>query len=375
MVVRRGRLPSAALEALNLFSRFDSPTSGTNTTVRDPARRQDFQELISAALDQSLDNESRLHGWRVQGLFEAMIVCLGGIRLIKEEDTGNYYFDDASGDIKLPDFRIVRTDGEHLLVEVKGVGPKDMVKPQRVRAQDLEQQLRYAELTGARLVLAHYWSALNRWTVVDPNALEHRDSQVLLPIEAAIKANELGLLGDAQIGTEPPLVFSLLADASQQTRRTLGADEQQIGFTVGEVEFASAGRILTDPVEQRIAWFLMLHGSWDTTEEPEIENGRLVKVKFVCVPPGADDDQAAEAIARQGCADVGSLSSMYSTLYNEATLTDTGELRSLRHEPDPGSLAALIPADYWNRTTRDLPIWKFRVRPNDDGTQERTNAR
>lgn len=66
---------------------------------------------------------------------------------------------------------------------------------------------------------------------------------------------------------------------------------------------------------------------------------------------------------------------MYSTLYNEATLTDAGELRSLRHEPDPGSLAALIPADYWDRATRDLPIWKFRFRPNDDGTQERTNAR
>lgn len=371
MVVRRGRPPSAGLEALNLFSRFDSPTPDSNTTVRDPARRQDFHELLSAALDQSLDNESRLHGWRVQGLFEAMIVCLGGIRLIKEEDAGNYYFDDASGDVKPPDFRIVRADGEHLLAEVKGVGPKDMVKPQRVRGKDLEQQLRYAELTGARLVLAHYWSALNRWTVVDPNALVYRDGHAQLPIETAIEADELGLLGDAQIGTEPPLVFSLLADSSEQTRRTRGAGEQQIGFTVDAIEFASAGRTLTDPVEQRIAWFLMLHGAWRTTEEPEIENGRLVRVKYVCKPPDADDDQVAEAVARQGFAFVGSLSSMYSSLYNEATLTDTGEFRSLRHEPDPGSLAALIPAGYWDRTTRDLPIWKLQVRPNHDGTNAR----
>ncbi|MGH3451523.1 MAG: hypothetical protein ACRDQW_12535 [Haloechinothrix sp.] len=162
-------------------------------------------------------------------------------------------------------------------------------------------------------------------------------------------------------------VDDLLGDAD----RRVGTDEQQVGFTVGAVEFASAGRTLTDPVEQRIAWFLMLHGGWSTSEQPEIENGRLARVKYVCEPPGADDDQVPEAVARQGFAFVGSLSSMYSTLYTEATLTDTGELRSPRHEPDPGSLAALIPADYWDRTTRDLPLWKFRVRPNDDGTDAR----
>lgn len=368
MVVRRGRPPSVGLEALSLFSRFDSPTSGTNSTVRDPARRRDFQELLSAALDRSLDNESRLHGWRVQGLFEAMIVCLGRIRLIKEEDVGGYYFDDAGGDVKPPDIRIVRADGEHLLAEVKAVGPKAMATPQRVREKDLGQLMRYAELTGARLVLAHYWSALNRWTLVDPNALVHRDGNAFLLFENAVKANELGLLGDAEIGTEPPLVFSLLADSSQQTRRTLGTGEQQVSFTVGSVEFASAGRTLTDPAEQRIAWFLMLHGAWSSTAEPEIEDGRLVRVRYVCEPTHVDDDDVAEAVARQGFAFVGSLSSMYSSLCNEVTLTNTGEFRSLRHEPDPGSLAALIPAGYWDRTTRDLPIWKFQVGPNDDGT-------
>lgn len=109
MALRRGRELSVGLEALNLFSRLDSPATGANTTVRDLARRERVREMINTGLDQSLDNKGRLHGWRVQGLFEAMIVCLGGIRLIKEEDSGSYYFDDANGNVKPPDFRIVRT--------------------------------------------------------------------------------------------------------------------------------------------------------------------------------------------------------------------------------------------------------------------------
>ena len=55
---------------------------------------------------------------------------------------------------------------------------------------------------------------------------------------------------------------------------------------------------------------------------------------------------------------------MYSTYYNLMTLTKTGEIQQLRHEPDPSVLVGLIPSDYWSSPGRDLPIWQFITRPS-----------
>ena len=56
---------------------------------------------------------------------------------------------------------------------------------------------------------------------------------------------------------------------------------------------------------------------------------------------------------------------MYSAMYNELTLMPEGEVRQLRHEPDPGELAALIPDDYWDREDRALSIWRLHIEPPD----------
>jgi hypothetical protein len=71
-------------------------------------------------------------------MFEAMVVGLGSVQLIKTEDAGDCYFDDATAQVKLPDYRIVRADEERLLVEVKNVPPGQESKPQRINASDLE---------------------------------------------------------------------------------------------------------------------------------------------------------------------------------------------------------------------------------------------
>lgn len=60
---------------------------------------------------------------------------------------------------------------------------------------------------------------------------------------------------------------------------------------------------------------------------------------------------------------VGYLSSMYSMLYNAATLDDEGSVQILRHEPMPGFLAKLIPPDYWDEQ-HDLPLWLFEIHPS-----------
>jgi hypothetical protein len=76
--------------------------------------------------------------------------------------------------LRLPDFRVVTRAGEQLLVEVKNVGPAGIVRPQKLRAADIAAQQRYAQLTGASLLLAHYWAAPNHWTLIDSRVLSAR---------------------------------------------------------------------------------------------------------------------------------------------------------------------------------------------------------
>jgi hypothetical protein len=49
-------------------------------------------------------------------MFEAMAVSLGEIEILKQEDAGHIYADEK---LRLPDFRLVLSDGSQMLVEVK----------------------------------------------------------------------------------------------------------------------------------------------------------------------------------------------------------------------------------------------------------------
>ncbi len=139
MTLRKGREPSQSIEALAWYSQFDTPTTGMGITVQDLQRRQAAVDRLKAGMDESLANEARLHGWRVQNLFEAMIICLGSIRLITTEDAGSYYYDEGVGAVKPPDFRVVRSDGQQVLIEVKNLDPRTY-KEALINERDLKQK-------------------------------------------------------------------------------------------------------------------------------------------------------------------------------------------------------------------------------------------
>ena len=120
-MIRRIKRQPAELGSLELFAQLDDPSAGGS--VRDHHRLRAVLDQLSAGLSSSLASEARLHGWRVQAMFEAMLLGLGHVRLLTTEDSGECYYDDAEGGVKPPDFRLVTTDGEHLLIEVKNVAP------------------------------------------------------------------------------------------------------------------------------------------------------------------------------------------------------------------------------------------------------------
>ncbi|MER6523059.1 hypothetical protein ACFWHQ_39460 [Streptomyces sp. NPDC060334] len=337
------------------------PTPDGQTMLSD--RHTETVTAISDALRTTLDNVSRLQGWQTQYAFEAVVVALGAVRMIKTEDSGLFYFDDAGGELQPPDFRIVLGDGAQLLVEVKNVAPAKTGLEAKVRAKDMAAAQSYAQATGGRLLYALFWSRIGMWTLVDPSVFSLDGSQQRLSFVDAFKADEMYLLGDGMLATEPPLTFSVIMDREKERVVERLQDGETRAFTIGAVELLSAGQVITDPDEKTLAWFLMLHGDWPQTEEPEFDDqGRLLKINFVSAPEAPDED-AARQIEEQGLAFFGSLSKLYTLRFLDATTTDEGGIRALREEPEPAMLAQLVPDDYWKREDHVLRIWRFRQHP------------
>jgi hypothetical protein len=342
------------LGSLALFVDLDEPERGSS--LQDARRRQHVLAEISGGLDESLANTARLHGWRVQTLFKAVAVELGSARLIKEEDEGECY-SEGGALVKVPDYRLVLQDGEMILIEVKNVAPGSLEA--KIGLGELEALERYAELNGARLLLAHYWSQANLWTLVDASVLSREGSAAMLKLTDALLANEMGFLGDATIATAPPLVLRLQADT--EAPRTLGAEEEdgqsRATFTIGEVEVLAAGRVLVDEKERRIAQALMQHGGWEIEETANLDkDDEVASVDFTYRPV----EEQREVPHHQ----VAPLSSLYSAAFNQATLDDDGAPSRLAVELEPGRMMGLIPSDYWSHGERGLALWRFELRPS-----------
>jgi len=358
MSIRKALRKPDELGSLELFSELDED-SDSRLALNDSRRIDAVVSRFGQGLRTALDIPARVHGWRTQGMFPAVVLALGGIRLLTAEDAGSYYFDDAYGPAKAPDFRVITARGEHLLVEVRNVGPAYTLKKRTMSEAEFQGAQRYADWTGARLMIAHYWAGPNLWTLVDSRALTPFGGTMRLTLEEALPANEFGMLGDAWVGTTPPLVLSLVADPAQPRTVDDQPGASHASFVIGGLEISCRGRRLEADLERRIAWSLMAFGGWHAEENVEVDDdGKVVQLSYRFEP-------AEPVEAPQGFEIVGPLSSLYSALYNLMTLDEDGEVTSLRRSAKPGILRDLIPDDYWDDPDRALPLWRLNLHPRE----------
>src|SRR5664280_1321990 len=118
MTIRKIPRDPEGIESLKLYASLD-PLLAVGADLQDPARLDEFLDRMKTGVSASVQKASRLHGLRVEALFRAMLVALGGFTLLTDVDGGEPYFDDSGGPVKLPDFCVVARDGQQLLVEVK----------------------------------------------------------------------------------------------------------------------------------------------------------------------------------------------------------------------------------------------------------------
>lgn len=319
-------------------------------SLRDPATSAAFIAHVGDSVERALADPALLQGQRTEAMFEALLVSLGQFRLLKAEDGGRLF---PAQTFRAPDFRVVLEDGSHWLIEVKNVYEADPHAQRRrlFSAAYYRSLASYAAATGAEFKVAIFWARWSIWTLVSPARLIAADGSLALDMATAMRANELGRLGDRLVATEAPLRLRLTTDPA---RTSPIAADGTVRLTFAQAQVFCGNRELTDPTEQEIAWIFMQHGQW-IVDGPlaDIDCDRLHGIEFVWEP---------QEPSGQGFDMVGTLSRMFARYYAEHTIDEEAVVQ-LRAPLRPDWFAPFIRKD---RVKGALPLWQFIQQPNFD---------
>lgn len=316
-------------------------------SLNDPETVTKFSCFVSDAVSDALSDQALVHGLRVEAMFEALLLSLGGFSLLKPEDNGRVFPDEH---YRVPDFRVVLPDGAQWLIEVKNAYIKDPRGQKRrfMTRTYWEKLKKYASATGGQLKLAIYWARWRVWTLVSPERFVDLDGNITLDLGTAMTENELVYLGDQVVGTVPPLRIRLEADPG--TSETVAADGT-VNFTISAMRIYVGEEEILDPTERGIVWMFMQYGEWtETGPVADLDGDRLLAVEFRWDP---------EENANQGFATIGTLSRIFCRYYSDQTLKDQ-EVVQLYAPPRPGWFAPLAASKYEKKT---LPLWQFNLYP------------
>ncbi|WP_334020157.1 hypothetical protein [Burkholderia orbicola] len=309
-----------------------------------------FMARIRASLQVSFDSPILLHGKRVEAMFAHVAGALGRCRLIKQEDSGDFYSDDA--DIQAPDYSLVTKDGRRLFVEVKNCNHNNIRSPFTISREYFAKLESYSAMQGADLKVAIFFSRFQTWVLLSKESFQEQRKRYAITFPNALARNEMSSLGDRMIGTTPSLEVQLLADPNKEAAIN---DEGVARFIIGSLRFFCGGRELLSDMDRQIAFYLMRYGKWyESAAEAILDEEKLLGVRFEYEPEAPSEGQDFQMI--------GTLSTMVSTAYCERT-THQESVVALDVNVDPEVFSLVIPEGY---KSEDLPLWQFIIEPNPD---------
>jgi Holliday junction resolvase len=296
---------------------------------------------------EELSNDPRKkYGFRVEGMFAYVAAALGKCKLIKQEDLGGICIV-PDNNINIPDYRIVLLDGQLFLVEVKNRNDDNIF----FKKDYIDDLKKYAQLNNCPLKIAIYWSKFKIWTLIPADSLTFSDQKCELKMDRAMAISEMAILGDQTIGTKPPLKIRLNMDATQTSELNEGG---QSTVTIGGIDLFSGNKTIEDPIEQKIAFQLIMSGRWLENESVLIENNKVSSIEYSYEPEEYDKSQ--------GFALIGELSHIISANYDLSTVRE-GKIERFLPQKDPENFQVLIPDDYKGKS---LPLWRLILQPNKD---------
>lgn len=315
-----------------------------------PADTEDFIRRVKCSLQTSQDNQILVHGRRVESLFAHVAGALGNCTFIKHEDSGEIFSTDE--DIQAPDYKIILKTGEQFFIEVKNCHFENVESPYPIKKPYLEKLEKYARLHGIPLKFAIYFSRFNKWVLLSRESLQEQKKRYVTDVVTAMAKNEMALLGDRMIATEPSLSIELLAERSHAISLN-DAGQGEVEFTIRDVKMYCAGREITSNLEKNIAFYLMRFGNWKEREcEAVMVEQRFSGAMFTYSPEYPPEDQPFSMI--------GDLSSMVSSAYKEQTVYERSVI-ALDTDLDPEVFSVEIPDKYHGE---ELHLWQFTIRPN-----------
>lgn len=315
--------------------------------LNDPSLVARFIADAEPRLKAALSDPTLIHGSRTERLFEATVLSLGKFRLLKTEDVGRVH---AADTCRAPDFRVVLDDGEQWLIEVKNVRCKDPFKQEtRMSAAYLASLQSYADMVGAPLKLAIFWSLWNIWTVVSPDRFRRPRGGLHITMQEALVANESGRLGEVTIMTRPPL--RLVLGAAVDMPRSL-SPEGMAQFIIGSAKLFSGDVELIDVRDRKLAGVLFFYGEWPASGPFGVmDDGEFAGVEFVAKPEEPSD---------QGFDGIGWASRIFSRFYAMQTI-EGDQVIQLHGETAPEWFA---PLSNWDFKNSKLPLWLGRIQPS-----------
>jgi hypothetical protein len=313
------------------------------------AHYQHFIKAVEKSLKAGQANLNMLHGKRVEALFAHVAGALGQCLMVKAEDTGDIFV--ADEEVKIPDYRLVLRDRSQLLVEVKNCHGDGIKRPFSLKRDYVDQLDRYADINGASLKFAVFFSSWRTWCLLSRQSFQEKDDDLIITFPIAMARNEMSSIGDVMIATLPELKIELLADPAEAHAVDKRGRAQ---FIIRSAKLFCAGKEIVDRAEQAIAFRLMRSGKWPDTSEAIVEDGKLLGIVITARPETSHEGQHFEGI--------GNLSSLVTSAYGEMTVKDRRPI-ALDVAADPAAFALYIPEDYKSDT---LPLWRFVLQPNPD---------
>ncbi len=327
-------------------------------SIHDGKLGTDLLSEVEHSVRAALADDAFLYGHLTESLFEAMLIALGSVRLVKQEDAGTAYADDP--DVRIPDFRLILSDGSRLLVEVKNYYQQDGLEEFVFDDGYLRGLQKYADLDSSILTLAIFWVRWNIWTLVPASRMPNKDGVRSISLGEALKMNCTAAIGDVTIGTSPPLRIVLRTDPATPDSVSADGVSRDYKMTIRGVELYSGDSLITDETDRKIFDFLRNFGKWEEQGSVALMTGEVLEgIEFRWEPREDEEKESFERFRM-----IGSLTSMFSTWFRRQALGIDGRPSQTKIEIVPGFLGRLVPEGYHGK---DLPLWIFVQHPNFDG--------
>ena len=348
MVTKLARNP----EKFDTFELYTKLCAQNSLDITDPKSVDQVMDTLKVALKENHKNLNLVFGKRVEAMFSIVAASLGKCCLIKQEDGGEVYCNEA---VSIPDFRIVLKNQSSFLVEVKNYHREPFNNTYSFTKKYFESVIRYSELVNSPLKFAIYYSKLNWWLLLSPDVFEVRGNRYVIEFTDALKQNEMLTLGDEWLSTTPPIDLYLVSDPAKPA--FLNEETGETNFTLKKVLCYCAGKIVTGEKERELLNIFALYSTWiETSIDPVLVGERLIGIKYRFEPGG---DEYSE----NGFDHLGQVSAMISSMYKNITESPSGEVIAVDTTREAKSFSILIPADY---KSEELPLWRFHIQADKD---------